>query len=149
MTHPLSTYNRLAVDTAPFIYFIEEHPDYAELLRPLFQSADDGYVTLVTSPLTVTELLVKPFETSRQDLVDDYQKLLVHGSGLTCQPFTKDIAAKAAELRAAYGFRTPDAVHLATAFNSEAEAFLTNDKRLERYEDIEVVLVDELPSAEK
>jgi predicted nucleic acid-binding protein len=43
-----------------------------------------------------------------------------------------DIAQEAAQLRAGYGLRVPDALLLATALHEDAQAFLTNDTRLRR-----------------
>ncbi|WP_366556963.1 PIN domain-containing protein [Desulfosporosinus sp. BICA1-9] len=39
----------------------------------------------------------------------------------------QNIALQAAKLRASYGFKTPDALFLATAIEEKAEAFITND----------------------
>ena len=41
---------------------------------------------------------------------------------------TGAIAMRAAELRARYGLRTPDAIHCATALAARCDGLLTNDK---------------------
>ena len=43
---------------------------------------------------------------------------------------------RATDIRARYGFRTPDAMHLAAAVVSGCDVFLTNDHRLDRFPDI-------------
>jgi hypothetical protein len=43
----------VGVDTAIFIYFIEEHPTFLPLVGPLFPEADGGRRQLVTSTLTL------------------------------------------------------------------------------------------------
>lgn len=48
----------------------------------------------------------------------------------------------ATELRAKYGFKTPDAIHLAAAITGACEKFLTNDHRLDRCAEINVVVLD-------
>ncbi|WP_219341487.1 type II toxin-antitoxin system VapC family toxin [Nevskia soli] len=53
--------------------------------------------------------------------------------------------SKLLSLRSRYSLRTPDAVQLATAIQSEAEYFLTNDKKLRRPERIRTITVEELP----
>lgn len=53
----------------------------------------------------------------------------------------QNIAHLAAKLRARYGFKTPDALFLATALEEKAEAFITNDVRLKGIENIEIVLI--------
>jgi len=42
----------VGVDTAIFIYFIEEHPRFLPLVEPLFREVNEGRKELVTSALT-------------------------------------------------------------------------------------------------
>ncbi len=60
---------QLFVDTAPFIYFIEKSPAYLNVIEPIFQAADNGDVRLLSSSITLLEVLVKPLRISRHDLV--------------------------------------------------------------------------------
>ena len=53
------------------------------------------------------------------------------------------IAEDAAWIWGASGIGLEDAVHLATARASGATAFVTNDRRLRRVNEIEVVLLDD------
>jgi predicted nucleic acid-binding protein len=48
------------------------------------------------------------------------------------------IIERATELRARYGFRSPDAIHLATAIDAGAIVFITGDASLARCADIAV-----------
>ena len=50
----------VGVDTAVFIYFIEEHPQFLPLVEPLFREVNEGRKELVTSALTLLEVLVVP-----------------------------------------------------------------------------------------
>lgn len=50
----------VTLDTVIFIYFIEEHPRYRELLKSLFTGIDNGRISAVTSALTLLETLVVP-----------------------------------------------------------------------------------------
>ncbi|MDA8223254.1 MAG: PIN domain-containing protein [Desulfitobacterium hafniense] len=54
----------------------------------------------------------------------------------------QNVALQAARLRARYGFKTPDALFLATALEEKAEAFITNDVLLQGIENIEIVLLN-------
>ena len=45
------------------------------------------------------------------------------------------------ELRARHNFKTPDAIHLATAIEEKADVFLTGDVTLARCSDIQVDLI--------
>ena len=50
----------VALDTAPLIYFIEEHPAYLPKIRPFFEAAERGEFRIVTSFITLLEVLVRP-----------------------------------------------------------------------------------------
>ena len=54
------------------------------------------------------------------------------------------IAPKAAEIRAIHQVRTPDAIQLATAFLGGATHFLTNDRALRKYTEIQILVVADL-----
>jgi predicted nucleic acid-binding protein len=58
----------IAVDTALFIYFIEEHPNFLAPVRELFARADAGEFELVTSALTLLEVLVVPLRSGVRTL---------------------------------------------------------------------------------
>jgi len=52
------------------------------------------------------------------------------------------LAWQAAELRARYQMRTPDAIQLAAAIEFGAPLFVTNDDRLHKGTEIEVVALE-------
>jgi len=47
----------VALDTPPFIYFIEEHPRYLPIVQPVFAAMTAGTLAGVTSGLTLLETL--------------------------------------------------------------------------------------------
>ena len=53
----------VGVDAAIFISFIEEHPKFLPLLQSLFREVDEGRKELVTSALTLLEVLVIPYRS--------------------------------------------------------------------------------------
>ncbi|HEX8717571.1 MAG TPA: hypothetical protein VF722_11410 [Gemmatimonadaceae bacterium] len=63
----------VAVDTAPFIYLIEEHPRFLAAVRPLFESALRGHIMLVTSAVTLLEVLVIPFRAGNLPRVAGFE----------------------------------------------------------------------------
>ncbi len=60
--------------------------------------------------------------------------ILTSFPNLEIAPLTPAIASLAARLRAQFGARTPDAIHLATAICHKAAGFITNDKGFQRME---------------
>ena len=132
------------LDTAPLIYAIEEHPDYGTAVGHLLQAIDEGRLEALTSTLTLAELLVKPFELDRTDLVRAYRSVLTGSAGMRVAPVDVEVAVEAARIRSAHRVRLADAVHLATAVHGGADVFVTNDASLGRCDEIAVVLVSDL-----
>jgi hypothetical protein len=50
----------VGLDTAPLIYFIEQNPAYLEMMRFFFRAFDRGEFRIVTSTVTLVEVLVYP-----------------------------------------------------------------------------------------
>ena len=140
----LSQTNRVAVDTAPLIYFVEQHPSYLETVRPIFRAISNGELSGVTSTLTLTELLVHPLDKGRPDLASRYRTLLEKSDHFELASISAAIGTRAAQIRADFGFRTPDALQLATAVVRECDIFLTNDQQLTQYNHVETVLVSDI-----
>jgi predicted nucleic acid-binding protein len=120
----------VAVDTALFIYFIEENPTFLPLILPLFREADQGKRDLVTSALTLLEVLVVPYRAGNRLLAERYEALLTRSRGIRLVELTREQLRAAAQLRAATGVKTPDALQLVAALGTGCKTFLTNDRRL-------------------
>jgi predicted nucleic acid-binding protein len=95
----------------------------------------------VASELTLLELTVGPLRQGRQDVADEYEILLSHFPNLSLEPVTRDVLLDAAELRAAFHLRTPDAILVATALRSNATAAVTNDEAWRALPMIETILL--------
>ena len=97
----------VGVDTSIFIYFIEAHPQFLPLIRPVFQEVNDGSRELITSALTLLEVLVVPYRAGNQFLANRYERLLTQGSGVRIAEISRTHLRAAARLRAATGVKTP------------------------------------------
>lgn len=120
----------VAVDTAIFIYFIEENPRFLPEIVPLFKEADNGKRELITSALTLLEVLVVPYRAGNRFLAERYEALLTRSRGIRLIQLSHDLLRAAAQLRAATNVTTPDALHLVAAIGAGCATFLTNDRRL-------------------
>ncbi len=120
----------VGVDTVIFIYFIEEHPQFLRLLEPLFQEAAEGRITLITSALTLLEVLVVPYRAGDHLLAGRYESILTRSRGVSVADISRDHLRAAAQLRAVTGLRTPDSLQLVAALAGNCTAFLTNDREL-------------------
>jgi predicted nucleic acid-binding protein len=129
----------VAVDTAIFIYLIEEHARFLPAILPLFAEADRGDRVLVTSALTLLEVLVVPMRAGDRQLAERYELLLTRSRGVRLVDLTRDQLRAAAQLRAATGVKTPDALQLVAALAAGCKTFLTNDRRLPSIPGLRVV----------
>ena len=133
----------VGIDTAIVIYFIEEHPKFLPLVLPLFREADQGKRDLITSAVTLLEVLVVPYRAGNRALADRYEALLTRSRGIRLIDATLDQLRAAAQLRAATGVRTPDALQLVAALGSDCTAFVTNDRRLPAIPGLRIVQLEE------
>ena len=129
----------VAIDTAILIYFIEEEPRFLSHILPLFQEADAGERVLVTSELSLFEVLVVPYRVGNRQLAERYEALLTRSRGIRTVPLTRDQLRAAAQLRATSGVKTPDALQLVAAIGAGCQTFVTNDRRLPRTPGLRVV----------
>jgi predicted nucleic acid-binding protein len=120
----------VGIDTAIFIYFIEENGRFLPAVAPLFDAAHAGKLEIVASALTLLEVLVVPYRTGNIELADRYEAVLTRSRGVRMVDLTRDHVRLAAQLRAATAVPTPDALQLAVSLASRCSAFVTNDRRL-------------------
>ena len=139
----LATHTTIGLDTSLFIYHLEAHPVYLPLTRELLAGVEAGRWIAVTSTVTVMELTVRPWQLDRPAVARAYEALLVHFPHLILADVTRDVARRAAQLRARYRIRPADALQVATALIHEATAFVTNDRLLTRLlPALDVVMLD-------
>jgi predicted nucleic acid-binding protein len=120
----------IGLDTAPLIYFIERHSDYIQTLRPFFVSLSEGKLRVVTSTVTLLEVLVQPLRRGDEALAHRYNDILLSSSNISTLPLTHAHARLAAELRARFNLKTADSIQLAVAIDERATVLLTNDRRI-------------------
>lgn len=134
----------LFLDTAPVIYFIESNPIYREKVSQVFRVADENEVTFVTSPITLAECLVIPYRQGLEQLRQDFIDLITGGEQTIFVPISAEVGQRAAQLRAEYGFALPDALQVAVALMTNCDAFLTNDRRLARVQQLRALVISDL-----
>lgn len=123
---------RLGIDSAPLIYLVERHPAYGPLVREIVARAVAGDLELVTSTLTLTEVLTHPIRIGAHEIAAVYREVLLRSPHLAVIPIDERVAEEAARLRAVHLLRTPDAIQLAATRVAGCGAFLTNDSDLSR-----------------
>lgn len=129
----------VAVDTAPFIYVLEWREKFADQFAGLFAAADAGDLHIALSTIMLAEVLTGAFKAGKTALAKRYEKAL---SQYTLVPLSPAIAALAAQLRADYRLRLPDAIQLATALDIGASAFVTHDRDFSRVTGVDILTGD-------
>lgn len=135
--------SRVYLDTAPIIYGVEEHGSYWAALEPFWNSVKNAEIEVVTSELSLLETLVVPMRDEDADLIAGYETLLT-ASQVGLVPITLSILRTAARLRATQNFKTPDAIHAATAVLSNCDHLVSNDTGFRRLAAIEVTILSDL-----
>jgi len=131
------------VDTMLFIYHFENHPALGPQAESILRAAEDGKCHLVTSMLTLLEILVVPKRLGLTSLCQRYRELLDSFPNLSLQPIDREILEIASDLRATSSIRTPDSIHLATAIRARADLFVSHDNRLKHVEAIRILPLDQ------
>ena len=144
LTSTLQSIRLIFLDTAPVIYFVEQHPVFYASTKALFESIEAGQISSVTSPITLAECVTLPIRLNRVDLCDQYAQVIKRGVNTRFVEIGEVVAEFAAALPAKYNVALPDALQLACAVHANCDAFLTNDLRLKKVTEIQVVAVSEL-----
>lgn len=124
------------VDTAPWIYILEDHPVWASQFVGLFEAAERGRLQLALTTVTLAEVLAGPFKAKQTALAKRYEKAL---GRYHVVPLSAQVAVMAAQLRVQYRLKLPDAVQLASALDIGAAALITHDRDFSKVQDFPVL----------
>lgn len=127
---------RISVDSAPLIYFLEDHRTLAARFAPLFEAEATGTIEIVVSAIAVAEVLAGPLKAGNEALAGRYRRAL---AAWQIVPVDVELAILAARLRAAHGLRLPDAIHAATAISAGCVALVTLDRDFSRLKGLRVI----------
>jgi predicted nucleic acid-binding protein len=123
--------SRIFFDTNLFIYLLEDSGPRGVQVLKLLERLSERHDELLTSALTLGEVLVKPLESGDTAWAARYEKLL-SGPGVSILNFDRGAARVYAQLRRDKTLRAPDAIQLACAANAQCDLFVTNDDRLSK-----------------
>jgi predicted nucleic acid-binding protein len=120
--------SRVFWDTNLFIYLFEGTGAVAERVKELRRAMLERGDQLLTSTLTLGEVLVKPLERGDEELARKYQEAITTTAAIV--PLDLKAARIYAALRSDRALRAPDAIQLACAAAAGVDLFITNDARL-------------------
>ena len=141
LTLPLT--GLIYIDASGLIYSMERVEPYRTLLEPMWQEAQDGNITIVSSPLIVIEALVKPLRDGNTEIESQYRELFA-SNAVRLLDASYQVFEDAASIRAETGLKTPDAIHAATAIRAECTLFVTNDTDFRRVQELPIIVLDDL-----
>jgi predicted nucleic acid-binding protein len=119
----------LLLDTNVVIYYVEAPAGFGPRASAWIDSHRLAGHTFAVSDLVRMECRVKPTRNGDLALVADFD-LFFASSGVRVLPLTAAVCDRATLIRAAYNFKTPDALQLAAAIVHGCDRFLTADARL-------------------
>ncbi|MCI0546258.1 MAG: PIN domain-containing protein [Candidatus Rokubacteria bacterium] len=137
----------VGLDTAVFIYFIEEHPRFLPVVAPVFSAIASARLPAVTSAVTLLETLVVPYRSGNVGLAARYEAVLTRSRGIGFIDLDRALIRTAAHLRALFPVRTPDALQLAAALSHGCRVYLTSDRALPRIPGLEILQVTDYAGA--
>ncbi|MEO8133139.1 MAG: PIN domain-containing protein [Betaproteobacteria bacterium] len=140
----LAGHRLVALDTSVWIYHFEGSSAFGPAADSVLDAIARGRVAGVASELVLLELLVAPLKKGAQDVADEIELALIHFPHLQLAPITPTVLTGAAELRARYAVRTPDAIMLASAIESGATLVVTNDSAWKKVKEVDVLLLRDL-----
>lgn len=144
----MTEYNKVFLDTTPLIYFLDADERYGEKTRMILEAVLSSGKPVVSSVITCTEYLVYPFRTGNQQKADAFFEF-VDDCGIELVEVDLEIARKAAQIRAEYrDFKAMDSLQPAAAVCSGCDTFLTNDRQLRRFGEMNCVMVEEWATAQ-
>jgi predicted nucleic acid-binding protein len=124
------------MDSAPIIYFLENHPRFAPRYRPLFDAHACGRLLFAVTTVAIAEVLTGPLQAADEALARRYRTILESWHPVALDV---DIAESAARLRASLRLKLADAVQAASALAINAAALVTHDRDLARVPSLRVL----------
>lgn len=129
------------LDTSAIIYFVEGSAAARARIATLLATAESAPTgQLITSRLSRLECRVKPLRDGNAALLTTYDAFFTR-TRLAIVDVTAAVLDRATELRARHGFKTADAIHLASAIEAGADGFLTGDASLAKCPDLAVEII--------
>ncbi len=130
MSQTMDKIRRIAFDAAILIYFLERHQVWYPVVAPYVEQCTQDDVDGLGSVLLLTEILTGVRKRRATHAERQVHAFFAEPKGVRLVDTSLAIADRAATLRATYGLRTPDAIHVATALESGAKSFITADRNL-------------------
>ncbi len=133
----------VVIDTNIFIYLFEDHPGFADIAEFIINQAEAFSFSGIITPITLSEIVVKPYSMQRPDLADSSVRALRSYRNIRCKDIDGRTAQMAGALRAQYKKPLPDMYQAAIALQAAVPILITNDKGLRIVKEIQVLTLED------
>lgn len=133
-----------ALDTNIFIYYFEQNIYFGAKAKFIFDNLSTNKLQACTNITSLAEIISSPKLTDTA--VKETRDLFFSIPNLEIHQVDEKIAMESARIRRKYSFRLLDTIQLATALYAKAKVFITNDERLKKFKELQVVLLSDLQS---
>lgn len=131
-------YKKVFIDSAPIIYLLDNNRKYVNTVKRKLINVVKNGGKIVISPVTVMEYLTVPYREKRHDRIAAFHSFIDEINIEVCDIDMKT-AEKSAQIRSEYNmFKGMDSFQLACAVMSGCDSFLTNDRQLKQYREINI-----------
>ena len=126
----------VAIDANVIVLALTGKPKLRLLAREWLGALEVLDAQIVTSALSQLECFVRPHRLASPSELSLFRSFF---ESIVSVPIEDEVLSVASRIRASSrAFRTPDAIHLATAEVIQADLFLTSDRRLTAYKGVKV-----------
>jgi uncharacterized protein len=123
------------LDANPVIYLIEQPPTLGSKATARVTALLASGERLAVSDLVRMECQVGPLKANDPSLLARYVTFF-KSPDVSVLPVSPAVCDRAARIRAQYGFKPLDSLHLAAAVEHGCTRFLSNDAQLKRFPDV-------------
>lgn len=135
---------RVYLDTNAFIYFLDKHDLYFDVVLPFFQLFNSGLSFAYTGDAAVAETMYKPYERNDIVAINEFKAFFANDELMTVLPHTTKIFELTAELAPKQKMKLIDALHYSTALSANCHFILTNDRGFVSNDRIEIIRIKDL-----
>ena len=127
-------------DSVVLIYFLDQPGTFNARATNRLAALRAAGDTIAVSDLSHMECRIGPLKRRDAAVLAVFDQFFVLPD-VKVVPLNTAVFDRATVIRAAFGFTTPDAIHLAAAVEARCHRFLTNDTRLSRFPAIPVEIL--------
>ena len=117
----MTEFNRVFLDTAPLIYFLDDDANFGKKTKSILEEILSTGKTLVSSVITCEEYLIYPYRSGNQEKVNVFFEFS-EACGVDLIPISLEIAKLAAKIKAEYkDFKTMDSLQQQICLQIQAQ----------------------------